>query len=547
MAFSIQNLLETKPKPVCVQQDSSAIEALSIMVDKDYSQLPVIGRDNKPVGIITYESILKAIRTFKASLEDLSTKRVMIRPVTSTPEEDLFDIFEKMKKLNAILVTTDKGSLTGILTSFDFTEYFREQAEDLMRVQDVEETIKDLILTAHTNEDKKIDTEIIYYIIYGITKNNPFYQSASEKPGFDDLTLGDYINMLLHTETWKKIEPILELKRESVRHLLTSVQDIRNNLMHYRSEIDAFQREQLRACNDLMSQLLEEFRVHSSQTAPVTKHNGENVFEKLEEILKNDASQAVRKKEAHISHSKQQGGKYAQLIEFLLEQPGEETHVELPFTRIEKMIDSNLPPSARNHRAWWANDSVGHSHSQQWLEAGWRRTYLNMSEERVTFARIQEREKAYISFFSKLLEEFRNYPDFPLRDVSPVGGNWVIVQTLPKRGAAVGSFSISFTHGKRMRIELYINTGKPAMQHQNKAIFDKLFTHKEDLEARLGPIEWERLNHRKASRIAIYTDGYILEEEKHSELIKWAADTTNKFYTAIADLAETAILEVLAE
>lgn len=85
------------------------------------------------------------------------------------------------------------------------------------------------------------------------------------------------------------------------------------------------------------------------------------------------------------------------------------------------------------------------------------------------------------------------------------------------------------------------------MQHQNKAIFDKLHAQQEELERKLGPIEWERLNHRKASRIALYHDGHILDEENRPEIIKWASDTMNKFYAAIAEPAEKAIAEVLAE
>ena len=95
-----------------------------------------------------------------------------------------------------------------------------------------------------------------------------------------------------------------------------------------------------------------------------------------------------------------------------------------------------------------------------------------------------------------------------------------------------------------MRIELYLDTGE---QDTTKDIFDKLFTRKEELEEKLGPIEWERLNNRRASRIALYRDGHILEDENHDELIKWAAETTDKFYSAFSDLTNTAIFEVLAE
>lgn len=62
--------------------------------------------------------------------------------------------------------------------------------------------------------------------------------------------------------------------------------------------------------------------------------------------------------------------------------------------------------------------------------------------------------------------------------------------------------------------ELYIDRGE---REENKSIFDQLITHREQIEAGFPfPIEWERLDHRRASRIkSVVSDGgYRTPEEK---------------------------------
>ena len=58
--------------------------------------------------------------------------------------------------------------------------------------------------------------------------------------------------------------------------------------------------------------------------------------------------------------------------------------VDLSFSQIETILRRELPASARNHRAWWANDT-SHSHALAWLDPGWKVDQVNLTAERVTF------------------------------------------------------------------------------------------------------------------------------------------------------------------
>lgn len=58
-----------------------------------------------------------------------------------------------------------------------------------------------------------------------------------------------------------------------------------------------------------------------------------------------------------------------------------------------------------------------------------------------------------------------------------------------------------------MRTEVYIDSGDA---DENKEFFDHLQNQRESIETEFGqPLEWERLDDKRASRVAIYRDGSI--------------------------------------
>lgn len=58
----------------------------------------------------------------------------------------------------------------------------------------------------------------------------------------------------------------------------------------------------------------------------------------------------------------------------------------MTFDQIAALVGP-LPPSARDHRAWWANDST-HVHGYAWLAAGYRVDSVDQPRGIVTFVRL---------------------------------------------------------------------------------------------------------------------------------------------------------------
>jgi len=59
----------------------------------------------------------------------------------------------------------------------------------------------------------------------------------------------------------------------------------------------------------------------------------------------------------------------------------------LTLKEIEKILGSELPPSAIKYQQWWANKR-GHTQANAWLGAGWKVDYIDIVNKFVTFIKL---------------------------------------------------------------------------------------------------------------------------------------------------------------
>jgi len=83
------------------------------------------------------------------------------------------------------------------------------------------------------------------------------------------------------------------------------------------------------------------------------------------------------------------------------------------------------------------------------------------------------------------------------------------------------TYGMCFALGNRVRTEFYIDQGD---EQKNKALFDLIYQDKEAIESQFGEkLEWERLDEKRACRIAIYRDGSIEDDPaKLKEIREWS-------------------------
>ncbi len=592
MPFTVQDLIEDKPNPIAVNRSESAQTALERMIEGDYSQLPVITDDNKVEGIVTSDSIIRALNNFDLTIKEMHVVHALQAVKTFTAEDDLFDLLDYLKDTYAVVVVDNNQRIIGIVTNYDTTEYFRRRGEDIMLVEDIESMLKEYILAVYQDESGETDEAGLENAIDEIMPSDSkfrkdfgkafnkclefdgfdkskidraeveelFVEHLSPKQptkSFDRLTLNEYIELFLSKKRWSKYTDIFKLEAVACRKILEPVREIRNALAHFRADLTAQQREKLRFCKDWLArhqqEVTETFTPVIEEVAGIDKPI--IAIEPINSALSKyyiDAIGAVSRmnwdtvfQSIHpqlFEPSSPNESKYADLATYLQSLPLEEDAIQLNFTDIEALINAELPKTARQHRSWWANDSVGHVQSRQWLEVGWRVSSVNISQERVTFSRIKDREKAYIKFFSDLLADLKNTANFNSIEISPTGRSYITLDNLADSDNGKLTFlGCSFARGEKFRVELYIDTGS---QEHNSQIFDRLYKDREEIESLVGiPLNWENLENRRASRIAVYHEGSITDNSDDlGRLHNWAVEYLNKFYEVFHNLMKEVII-----
>ncbi|NUQ79577.1 MAG: DUF4268 domain-containing protein [Polyangiaceae bacterium] len=602
MPATISDLLQDKAKPVTAKSGEPLKEALARMIEHDYSQLPVVDNDQKPVAMLTADSSTRALNFFEVAPGKLRVLDAMEERIeTCMEDDDLLDVLGGLRRSPALLVVDSQKALIGIVTSYDTTEYFRLRAQDIMLVQDVEETVKDYVLAAFRGKEGIFDkaalqaaieeitpsneTElrgafrkalILYLELCGDTGKEPKESSGKKTPlndmhatkafkehiyqkdpvqAFDKLTLNEYIVLLLHKSRWKRYQPVFQMDPEPLRRMLNPVRETRNDLAHFRSDISEKQRVELRQCRDWLSRHGDAIEAAFSTGGSAVSEENADVVEIPTAAQPTDAQppttpptpQTATAEFAQVSESPYVGSakrpeesRYAPLAAWLDNQPVDKDQVIVTFREIEQMIGGDLPTSAREHRAWWGNNAKGHAQSRQWLETGWQVSSVSMRGERVTFAR--SRQQRYEKFFSALLDDLKKAAPFSIQAPPPSGLTWLTISTLPEAGTKIAFVAVAFSRNHRLRVELYLDTGD---QSGTKRIFDALQNKKEEIETELGePIHWERLDDKRASRVALYYPGSITDNDEQLKALRSrAVAATIRFRPVIAEHLNRALRE----
>lgn len=135
---------------------------------------------------------------------------------------------------------------------------------------------------------------------------------------------------------------------------------------------------------------------------------------------------------------------------------------------------------------------------------------------------LSAKSQAYRNYFQSLIDELRIKHSFTKAKIAQPQ-NWYIFPT----GISGISYGTSFAQGGRVRVELYIDLGE---FDKNKKLFDWLNGQKQIIENEFGEsLDWERLNDRRASRIAIYRKGGIEDNEMLKEIQDWSIKHLLKF------------------
>jgi CBS domain-containing protein len=494
MLFPVSQLLENKEDILTIPKGTKVREALSLMVENDFSQLPIVDDNGKLVGIATEKSVIGTYfhTTGMVSILDLDVGHCQTKPYTIQKDADIFEVLDLLEDTYAVVIVDHERPI-GILTDYDTTHFFRDLSEGLILVEDIEVTLRRYIESTHPDENS-LDAALMR--AFRTNRQDPT-RPAKE---YTELSFGDHLQLITTEDNWGKFSSYFEPK-EMFLQLMNQVGQIRNQLAHFRGRVEPIQYHALLRARDWLS------------SRPK---------------LVGTRAKEVHKADIHIPLTTNNKGKYDVLQKWLQEQKeAGETSLRIGFEEIEEILQDSLPSSAKTHRSWWANEYSSHVQAMAWLNSGWLVDDADLEKGEIVFR--QSVSALYPQFFNTMLNQLKETRPGLTRASRVSTQNWLAL------GASRSGFSFTWSlpregpAGGALRVELYIDVGD---QTKNKEFFDALRSHAKEMESQLGmPLNWERLDARKASRISALIPFRLATAtpEEIQEAQSWGVTTMLKF------------------
>jgi CBS domain-containing protein len=214
--FRIGSLPAANRKLIVVNQNDSLTKAITLMLQHDFSQLPVMQGEREVKGVVTWKSI-GSKQALGHDCKQVGDCREDARIVDSN--RTLFDAISTIVEYGYVLVRDQRDRrITGIVTASDLSLQFQILAEPFLLLREIELHVRRLL----GDKLSAADFDLLGSSALG-TKTKP--------QTFADLTFGEYVRLLQHPQLWAKLN--LKIDCGALTGLLEEVRLIRNDVMHF--------------------------------------------------------------------------------------------------------------------------------------------------------------------------------------------------------------------------------------------------------------------------------------------------------------------------
>jgi hypothetical protein len=214
--FRIGSLPAANRKLIVVNQSDTLTKAITLMLQHDFSQLPVMQGEREVKGVITWKSI-GSKQALGHDCKLVGDCREDARIVDSN--RTLFDAISTIVEYGYVLVRDQRDRrITGIVTASDLSLQFQILAEPFLLLREIELHVRRLL------GDKVSITDFDLL-------DSPAAGPKTKPQSVADLTFGQYVRLFQHPTLWAKLN--LKIDCGSLTGLLEEVRLIRNDVMHF--------------------------------------------------------------------------------------------------------------------------------------------------------------------------------------------------------------------------------------------------------------------------------------------------------------------------
>lgn len=214
--YRVGKLEAANKPPVCVAPNDGLRKAITLMLQHDFSQLPVMGGEyvTHVKGMVTWQAIGSRCVLGK---EPTEVRNCMEKPEIVSSEASMLDVASRLAHRQAVLVHNREQKICGIVTAYDLAEQFRELGQPFLMLGEIENHIRSFLDGPFSPDE----------LAAGCDPGD----GTREVEGVEDLTFGEYLRLLETPDNWQRIR--LKLDRAEFVRRLDEVRRIRNDVMHF--------------------------------------------------------------------------------------------------------------------------------------------------------------------------------------------------------------------------------------------------------------------------------------------------------------------------
>lgn len=213
--FRIGNLPAANKALTTVGQDDPLNKAVTMMLQFDYSQLPIMHGEREVKGMISWKSIGSR---YAIGGECCKVQHCREDAQVVDGNGTLFDAIPTLVKHGYVLVRNPQDrKITGIVTASDLSLQFQQLAEPFLLLREIELHIRQLL-------QGKVLPEDFDWLGSADT-------TAPKPNSISDLSFGGYIRLVQRPQVWQRLA--LNINQASLVKQLEDVRQIRNDVMHF--------------------------------------------------------------------------------------------------------------------------------------------------------------------------------------------------------------------------------------------------------------------------------------------------------------------------
>lgn len=246
---SLARIVGGRKPPVCTEPGTPLREALRIMIENRFGQLPVIDEHGHLLGMLSQQSILRTYYHTDGVVDllDLPVLHCTESVTVLHMDDDLFkaaNVLIQSGEYAPVVVEDDKP--VGLLTGKDMTHFFRSLFEGIILIERIETRLRGYTTSAFPDPAALNEAAMR---VFGPSPKKPEF--AARSPSY--FTFADRMLFMSDDDVWPAYAQALG-SREVFMVLMDRVRRVRNTLMHFRGNLSYSEQDALRKAQSWLSQ-----------------------------------------------------------------------------------------------------------------------------------------------------------------------------------------------------------------------------------------------------------------------------------------------------